>query len=133
MKGILITAVIIISMGGYLIGMSDRVSDYIEKYAVEKLKEPDIRNVKLFDIKYLEFTAKYEKAMDLTDKFMERYEDSEAPEVGDAIYLKGKILDGMLQGKPAGDMYREYIEKYPEGKYSKKAQQRINELTTTSL
>lgn len=118
----------LIVFAAYGVGASDKVSEYIEKYTAEKLKDNPEKQEKFefFNIQYMDFTAKYTRAIELLDKYKLKYPKER--EQAKAQFLLAKILEHSLQTKAARAAYDKYIQDFPDGEKIEQAKQKYTEL-----
>ena len=115
----------------YFVGGAVDMSTKMETYAVQQLKAEKWDDEKfmgnmIFNIKYTMWTAKYDRSLELIEKYKERYEIYE--QLDEVSYLEARTFDRMMEEKPAFGLYKQYIENYPEGKYIKQAKERASQL-----
>ncbi len=129
-KTLIAIFVVIMFTAAYVIGGSDTVSKEIEKYTDEKLKDnPEQKEkIEFFNIQYMDFTAKYDRALELLEKYLMLYPKEKNQEK--ALYQKAKTLENNLKPKLARVVYQKYIEDFPDGKNIKKAKDKYQELKT---
>jgi tetratricopeptide (TPR) repeat protein len=122
--------VLIMFSAAYIIGGSETVSKYIEKYTDEKLKDnPEQKEkIEFFNIKYCDFTAKYKRALELIEKYLTQYPKERNQEK--ALFQKAKTLENDLRPKEARTIYQKYISDFPDGKNIEKAKDKYQELKT---
>jgi outer membrane protein assembly factor BamD (BamD/ComL family) len=129
-KALIAVFFIIMFFAAYVIGGSESVSKGIEKYTEEKLKTDPEKKEKMefFNIQYCDFTAKYDRALELLEKYLAQYPKEQYQER--AIFQKAKTLEHALKPKEARPVYQQYIEDFPEGKNIENAKERFQDLKT---
>ncbi len=113
MKGIFITAGIVLALAGYFLIGSENVSQMLEKYSVEKMKGTDLEDAAAFNIRYMDFTGKYDRCLELISKFNERYEEK-SKYLPEFMLTQARILELRLKTAAARDIYQKYVDTYPD-------------------
>jgi hypothetical protein len=127
-KGIMVVLALVIVGGVVFVGGAETVSAKFTDY-IEKNYKPDMPEYEDYTFKnaqYLNLTAKYELALGVLDKYDQRF-DKEAQKEK-SLFLRAVIHDGMMQSRPAKDLYERYIAEFPEGQNIKKAKERYADL-----
>ena len=130
-KQLLIIFIIIVVGGLYFIGGSEAVSEKIEAYAVEKHDEEGVQKARLFNIKYMYWTGKRDRALEYANDYLKKYDEpwkrQQRPGVDEAFFLKAKIIDSLMRPREAAKLFQEYCERFPEGKKIDEAKQKVAE------
>jgi len=126
-KKVVILLVILVIVAAYGIGGADKISKYVEE-KTKDMEEPNAEKVLFYNIVYMNWTAKNERALELIDKYVYRYSKSDMME--DVQWLKARTLDNMMDDKAALAEYEVYAQEYPEGKKINTASRRVRELKT---
>ena len=126
-KKLVILLIVLIIVAAYGIGGSDKISKYVEE-KTKDTEEPNAEKVLYYNIVYMNWTAKNQRALELIEKYVYRYSKSERME--DVLWLKARTLDNMMDDKAALVEYELYAQEYPEGKKIKTAKRRVRELKT---
>jgi hypothetical protein len=129
-KPILIIFFLLAIVGGVFIGGAESVSQQIEKYTEDNYKQDPVNHEKytFMNAVYCNWTAKYTRALELLDKYDQRYVLDENREK--SIFLRAKTYDNMIDGRKAKGEYKKYMDEFPEGKHFEKARERYNDLKT---
>jgi hypothetical protein len=127
MKGMAITAVIIILMGTYLVLGSDNVSGIIEKYSVENIKEPGLEKISFYNIQYMDLTGKSGRCLDLIDKYDKKYEDN-GKYAANLLLIEAGVRERNMEISRARELYGKYIEKYPDAKDIDNVKEKLKEI-----
>lgn len=127
MKGMLIAGAIIAFIGGYFILGSESISKLIEQYSVEKMKDPELEKMSLYNIRYMDLTGKYERCMELIDKYNQRYED-EGHFLKELLLTQARIFEIQMNLGKARDTYQKYVDKFPDAENVNDIRRKILEL-----
>lgn len=114
-KGMVIALVVLIAVYSVFVGSAVSLSEKLENYSLEKMEEPKIQNTYFYNMKYVYFTAKYDRTLKLIETYIERYGD-ETEQMSEIIFLKARTYDRMGDYATAMNLYKEYEKKWPEGK-----------------
>lgn len=130
MKKMLIFGIIIILVAAYLIGDAEKISKYIETWSIDNLKEPDLEQSSYQNIKYVNLTGKYDRTLELIEKFKLRYGDksSKTPEL---IFMSALIYEKKINPSAVRDILQSYIEAYPNQKNIDEAKRMLSEYKTS--
>ncbi|HRU38672.1 MAG TPA: hypothetical protein P5511_02250 [Candidatus Goldiibacteriota bacterium] len=125
-KQLIIIFLVIVFGASYLIGGSESISEKIEKYLDSNFKyDPEnYEKYSYLNIVYMNLTAKYDRALQLIEKYEARFEKDE--QKAKAQFQRASAYDRKLDGKRARAEYQKYVDLYPEGPNAKKARERIN-------
>ena len=123
--GVIIALVLIAAYG---IGQADYISKRIESYAETKLQEPKIEDAAIFNINYTYWTAKYDRCLELIEKYKEKDAYATSKNLEFVKFMEAKCYDKKLDNRRAYDLYKAYLSDYPEGKYAKDATWRVTDL-----
>lgn len=128
LKSLIVIFVLIMFAAGYLIGGSESISKKIEQYTEEKYKgDPEqYEKFTFLNATYCNWTAKYDRTLELLDKYDQRFEKEENKEKSQ--FLRASAYDGKLLAKAAFDSYKKYIDDFPQGKHIEKAKERYRDL-----
>jgi hypothetical protein len=127
MKGMIIFGIIVVVIGGYFIIGSDKISEIVEKYSVEKIKDPDLEKLSYYNIRYMDFTGKYDRCLELIDKYSQRYED-DGKFIPEILLTQARILELKMQVSKARATYQKYSEKFPNGADIEEVKSKLLEL-----
>jgi outer membrane protein assembly factor BamD (BamD/ComL family) len=127
-KQLIIVMLVLIFGAVYIIGGSESISKYIEKYTDDHIKDDSgrIEKIMFFNIQYCNFTAKYQRALDLIERYLLVFSREENREK--AQFLKAQIVDNTLDAKLARGEYQKYLDDFPDGPNAGKAKTRLNDL-----
>jgi hypothetical protein len=130
LKPLIIIFLIIMGTAGYLIGGSKSVSINIENFIEEKYKDDPVNYEKytFMNAVYCNWTAKYDRALEILDKYDLRFELEENKEKSQ--FLRATTYDNMLSARKARAEYQKYMENFPKGKNFEKARERYLDLKT---
>ena len=115
MKKMAILGIVIIVLAVIFIGNALQVSTYMETWAVDNLKEPDLEKAAFYNVKYMDLIGNYDRTLELIDKFNLRYEGKSA-RLPDLLFMTARIYEKKIQPAKVRDVLNLYIEEYPEGK-----------------
>lgn len=129
MKGLVIAAALVIFIGGYFIMGSDKISTYIEDYSLEKIKDPArLEKTSYYNIKYMDLTGKYDRAIDLIDKFRSRYDINPPEDMADVMVMQADMYEAKLNPGKSREILSDYVEKFPDAKNISEIRTRLMEL-----
>ncbi|MGD0565924.1 MAG: hypothetical protein ABSA34_01175 [Candidatus Goldiibacteriota bacterium] len=129
MKGLLITAALVIFIGGYFIMGSDKISSFIETYSLEKIKDPSsLEKTAYYNIKYMDLTGKYDRAIELIDKFRSRYDINPPDDMADVMVMEADMYEAKLNPGKTREILTDYAQKYPDAKNISEIRTRLIEL-----
>jgi hypothetical protein len=135
MKQMAILLAIIIFIFLYFVVGAEDFSTKLENYTTTKLSGMDSEKWTVLNIRYCYYTGKYQRALDLTNKFLEQYDKYDVYEkndqtdlIDDMNYLKALTVDRMMETPMAKSLYYKYLEKFPQGKNIDKANERLKDL-----
>jgi hypothetical protein len=130
LKPLIIIFCIIAFTAAYIVGGAVTISKKIEQYTEDNYKADPVQYEKytFMNAVYCEMTAKYDRALELLDKYDQRFVKEENKEKSQ--FLRAKTYDNMLDARTAKGAYKKYIDDFPEGKNFKKAMERYEDLKT---
>jgi outer membrane protein assembly factor BamD (BamD/ComL family) len=128
MRGLVIIAALIIFIGGYFILGSDKIGNYIEQYSIDKIKDPDLEKISYYNIKYMDLTGKYDRAIELIGKFRLRYDGSPPEEMADVMIMQADMYEAKLNPGKTREILADYMEKFPNAKNINDVRTRLIEL-----
>jgi hypothetical protein len=131
-KPLIIIFAIIAFTAAYIVGGAVTISKKIEQYTEDNYKADPVQYEKytFINATYCFWTAKYERTLELLDKYDQRFVKEENKEK--AQFLRARTYDSMLEARRAKDEYKKYMDDFPEGKNFKKADERYEDLKTYS-
>lgn len=107
---------------------SDKISNYIEQYSIDKIKDPDLEKITYYNIKYMDLTGKYDRAIELIDKFRLRYDGSPPEEMADVMIMQADMYEAKLNPGKTREILSDYMEKFPGAKNINDVRTRLLEL-----
>ena len=129
MKQLLVILVILVVIALYVVTGAESVSKAIENYSDKNIKQAEQKEkILFFNASYCSFVGKYKRSIELIDKFIDTYDESNM--LDGAYYLRAKTLDASLDITGAKAAYKDFLDKYPDSKYAENVKNRLNELKT---
>lgn len=130
MKKMVIFAVIVIIAAGYLIGDSIKVSNFIETWSIDNLKEPNLETASYLNIRYMDMIGNFDRTLELIEKFKKRY-DGKSAKIPELVFMSAIIYGKKIQPAQARDTLKMYIETYPEQKNIEEAKRLLSDYKTS--
>ena len=129
-KPLIALIVILILTAAYVVGGADSISKKIEQYTDEHYKKDSVEYEKytFMNATYCNWTAKYDRALEVLDKYDLLFVKDENREKSE--FLRAKTYDDKIEARKAKDGYKKYIDDFPEGKHIEKARERYDDLKT---
>ena len=126
MKKMLIFGIILVVAASFFIGDSIRVSNFLETWSVDNLKEPNLEKVSYYNIKYMDMIGNFDRTLELIDKFTKRYADK-SPRVPEMVFLSAQIYGKKIEPGKARDTLKYYIDTFPDAKNVEEAKRQLSE------
>lgn len=127
-KPLVALLVIVLLIAAVFVGGADNVSQKLEEYTEKNYKTDPVKfeEYTFLNARYCNMVAKYERALELLDKYDQRFYKEE--NVEKSLYLRADTLDRKLDARQAKILYEKYMEMFPEGEHIKRVKERQKDL-----